>query len=790
MPYVEGESLRAKLAREGELPITDAVRILRDVVDALTDAHAHGVVHRDIKPDNVLLTKHHAVVTDFGVAKAVSEATGRQQLTTTGVALGTPAYMAPEQAVADPHIDHRADIYAVGAVAYELLTGRPPFTGTTPQMVLSAHVTEAPEPVTKDRHAVPPALAPLVMKCLEKKPADRWQSAEELLPQLEALATPSGGVTPTDTRPVAAVSRLSTRTGVLAIAAVVFVVGVVGGLFLARNGVTELTIGRTTQLTRGPELEVDPAISPNGDMIAFAAGPADQMRIFVRQMAGGRTISLTDDQSGHYRGPQWSPDGSQIAFQSEGSIHLIPALGGTSRRLVAASDVGTCCAAWSPDGEWIAYVQQNGIYVRSVDTGESRRIAEAYDPHSVTWSPDGSRVAYVSGNSAFVLSTRGFGNIASSSIWTAPVRGRDPVPLTDNEFLNTSPVWVPDGRHLLFVSNRGGARDVYQGHVSDDGVPSGPPIRLTTGLDAHSISLSTDGRQLAYSVFTLRSSIWSIRLPDNAPISVSEAVPVTTGNEVVEAVNISRDGEWLVFDSDRNGSQDIYRMPRSGGDAEQLTNHPGDEFNATLSPDGREIAFHSFLSGNRDIYVMTVDGGSASLQQVTKDSAQDRIARWSPDGRQLVFGSDRTGRYELWLIAREGEGADWGSPRQLTNTGTSEEGPPGARWSPDGRLLVFNQGNDIWVISPDGSDHRLIIRDGYDAQWLDDRTVYYRASDATGEVGIWSAPVSGGTPKLLVRFDDPSRQIFRAGIATDGEHFFFLVGERQSDIWVMELLMK
>jgi tetratricopeptide (TPR) repeat protein len=205
MPHIEGESLRDKLAKEGELPIGEAVRILRDVVDALSEAHDKGVVHRDIKPDNVLLAKHHAMVTDFGVAKAVSEATGAQKLTTDGVALGTPAYMSPEQAAADRHIDHRADIYAVGALAYELLTGRPPFTGATPQEVLAAHVTQAPDPVTKYRESVPPALEQLVMKCLEKKAADRWQSADELLPLLEVLATPSGGMTPTGTQPVAAI---------------------------------------------------------------------------------------------------------------------------------------------------------------------------------------------------------------------------------------------------------------------------------------------------------------------------------------------------------------------------------------------------------------------------------------------------------------------------------------------------------------------------------------------------------------------------------------------------------
>ena len=208
MPYIEGESLRARLAREGELPITEAARILRDVVDALAAAHKRGVVHRDIKPDNVMLAGNHALVTDFGVAKAVSASSGDSgsSLTSLGIALGTPAYMSPEQAAADPHTDHRADIYAVGALAYEMLAGTPPFTGPTPQSVLAAHVTQAPEQLTRRRPAVPPAMAELVMRCLEKRPADRWQTAVELLPALGGFMTPTGGMTPTGTAPVAAVS--------------------------------------------------------------------------------------------------------------------------------------------------------------------------------------------------------------------------------------------------------------------------------------------------------------------------------------------------------------------------------------------------------------------------------------------------------------------------------------------------------------------------------------------------------------------------------------------------------
>jgi tetratricopeptide (TPR) repeat protein len=196
MPFIAGESLRARLAGQGELPIPEALRVLREVGDALAFAHANGVVHRDIKPDNVLLSAGHAVVTDFGVAKAVSASSGGGNLTSLGLALGTPAYMAPEQAAADPHVDHRADIYALGALAYEMLCGRPPFTATSPQALLAAQITQVPEPATTFRPSMSQALNAVVMRCLEKRAADRWQSAGELVAQLDAAATPPGGVAP------------------------------------------------------------------------------------------------------------------------------------------------------------------------------------------------------------------------------------------------------------------------------------------------------------------------------------------------------------------------------------------------------------------------------------------------------------------------------------------------------------------------------------------------------------------------------------------------------------------
>jgi eukaryotic-like serine/threonine-protein kinase len=202
MPYVDGEPLRAKLARDGALPPAEAARYLREVADALAYAHSRGVVHRDIKPENVMISGRHAMVMDFGIAKAVSEAADSPEgLTTVGMTLGTPAYMAPEQAVADPRIDHRADIYALGVMGYEMVAGRPPFDGRSPQQVLAAHVTEAPEPLLTRAPSCPPALASLVMKCLEKRAEARPQSAADLVAPLE-ITTPSGEIAPTGAQPV------------------------------------------------------------------------------------------------------------------------------------------------------------------------------------------------------------------------------------------------------------------------------------------------------------------------------------------------------------------------------------------------------------------------------------------------------------------------------------------------------------------------------------------------------------------------------------------------------------
>ena len=226
MPFVDGDSLRARLAH-GELPIGEVVSILRDVARALAFAHGKGVTHRDIKPDNVLLSGSSAVITDFGVAKALTEAAVGGPLTSIGVALGTPAYMSPEQAAADPSTDLRADIYAFGAMAYEMLAGHPPFAGRNTQAMLAAHATEAPPPITIIRPATPPRLAELVMRCLEKRPGDRPQSAGELLEALDAVTGAGGAGTPGSGAGTRARTSVSPRTVMVAAVLVIAVAAVV-----------------------------------------------------------------------------------------------------------------------------------------------------------------------------------------------------------------------------------------------------------------------------------------------------------------------------------------------------------------------------------------------------------------------------------------------------------------------------------------------------------------------------------------------------------------------------------
>jgi serine/threonine-protein kinase len=254
MPFIEGESLRAAIARRGRLPVREVVRIMHDVIEALAYAHERGVVHRDIKPGNILTIGSHALVTDFGVAKALSASMPVSGMTSAGMAIGTPAYMAPEQLAADPAADHRIDIYAVGLLAYELLSGQSPFVGTSPQATMAAQLTRVPDPLDTVRDDVPPTLAAIIMRCLEKLPEHRPQSATLLLDELDGVSTPSGGIgasgSVTARLPAAKVSSGGQRRALIAGAMLVVIAGAAVALGTWRRSAA----GGGTNVTTAPAI--------------------------------------------------------------------------------------------------------------------------------------------------------------------------------------------------------------------------------------------------------------------------------------------------------------------------------------------------------------------------------------------------------------------------------------------------------------------------------------------------------------------------------------------------------
>ena len=794
MPYVSGQSLKQRLAREHELPVGEAVRLLIEIVDGLAHAHEHGVVHRDIKPDNVMLSGRHALVADFGVARAVSEATGGGTLTTLGVALGTPSYMSPEQATADPDIDHRADIYAVGVVAYELLAGRLPFTGTTPQQMLAAHVTETPEPLQKHRPGISGALSGAVMRCLEKRPADRWQSAAELLAALEPLATPSGGLTPTDAR-LKPVQRPSwpRRRWMIAAGALVLVAGGALALTYPWKLTRSIAFGRSTQFTNEAGLQIDPAISPDGKLVAFASGNSARTRIFIRPIGGGRSIALSDDSTELESEPQWSPDGSQILFRTRNGISVVPALGGHAHAVLANSSRDTVrTASWSPDGKEMVFAENDSVFVASAD-GQSRRLLAAgvFDANACRWSHREPLIACVSGNSQADDPGSNFANKAPSNIVIVPAAGGAAVSVIADRTMNQSPEWSPMSDRLFFISNRDGPLDVYEIAVSSSGRVRGAPMRVTTGLNARSMSVTSDARRVAYSLYSGHANIYSVPIPSRGVASSTDAAAVTSGPQTIEALRVSPDDKWIVYDSDRDGTANIYRIPVGGGEPEQLTNESFDVFAPDISRDGRLLTYHSFRTGTRDIEVKPLDGGP--IEYVTSTPGQESFPVWSPDASRIAF-FDQVGPAYVYVTSRL-SGGKWSAPKRVSFGGVElNAGIASVSWSPDGKWLVSESQRAISIGAADSNVSRTVYQAAAgepapeNSLWSrDGRSIYFKAHDTDGHATIYVTPVSGGVPRAVVRFPDLSRQSSRQGFAMSATRFYFPIEDRQSNVWIAEL---
>jgi Tol biopolymer transport system component len=381
-----------------------------------------------------------------------------------------------------------------------------------------------------------------------------------------------------------------------------------------------------------------------------------------------------------------------------------------------------------------------------------------------------------------------FGNTAPSTIVLVDVTNGTATALTDSIQNNQSPIWTPDGRAVYFVTNRNGPRDIYAIAVGSSGKPSGDPVRLTTGLNAMSIALSGDGQRLAYSVYSAKANVWSLPIPSGAPVSVAAATALTTGSQAVEAVNASRDGKWLYYDSNLHGASDLYRVATIGGEPERLTSDSVDKFQPAVSPDGAELVFQVARGNSRQAYTIPVSGGP--MQPVFAAPTDQRTPAWSPDGNAIAYWDLATST--SWVI-RRGTDRKWLAPR-MVGQGMHPQ------WSPDGKTLAATSVTGrVAVVPSDSGPVRTIYepRPGTTdpfAEWslwsADGREIYFKSHDARGEAAIWSIPAAGGTPKPLVRFDDPTRPSTRAEFGSDAKRFYFTVNDRQSDVWVVELSHK
>ncbi|MFN8980579.1 MAG: protein kinase domain-containing protein, partial [Gemmatimonadaceae bacterium] len=569
MPYVRGETLRARLERETQLPIADAVRIATEVAEALQAAHALGIVHRDITPENILLQDGHALVADFGIALAVQTA-GGQRMTQTGLSLGTPQYMSPEQAMGERTIDARSDIYALGAVTYEMLTGEPPFTGASVQAIVARILSEKPTAITTFRDMVSPSVERAVLSALAKLPADRPATAALFANALAPSETSAPAVPPVAV-PRAGGSR---RARVAATIAVVGAIGA-GGWWSGRATAPEAARwARFTQLTDASGVETSPAIAPDGESFAYASDARGSMDIYVQRVGGRAVQRVAGDSTVDETFPAWSADGRRLAFARRDDGVWVMESGGENARRVSA--VGTM-PAWSPDGTQLAFgstevqnpynLEDGDVWIAAVSGGTPRRVPitgvqRAYQP---SWSPSGERIAFFTNNGG------------RRDIATVSVTGGAAVFVTQDAAVDWAPTWSADGRWLFFASDRGGAMGLWRIEIDEEsGAAHGQPELIAAGGDAwfDLPSISRDGRRLLFRSKLESANPTAVDFDvDGARLGASRQLQHRSSGELVPS-DISPDGQTLSLTTPLEGRQKLWLMQADGSQLRQLTDDP------------------------------------------------------------------------------------------------------------------------------------------------------------------------------------------------------------------------
>ena len=768
MPYVEGESLRHRLVREKQFPLEDALRIAREVADALSYAHSHGVMHRDIKPENILVSGGVAVVADFGIARAITAAAG-ETLTETGIAVGTPAYMSPEQAAGERQLDGRSDIYSLGCVLYEMLAGHPPFLGATAQEVLARHTLDPVPPLRTARGAVSEAVERAVMKALAKAPADRFATGQEFIAAL------TSGLAPTRTR-----RRPARRTVALTAGTALVVVSLAAGwLMLAGRERAAPATFTHKQLTFSGQA-YSPVISPDGKLFVYAS----DSELLVQDVAGGQPITVHHVSRGLPL--QWSPDASEILLSqftdSSVAIFLVPVLGGTPRRIWQQLDPRPpISASWSPDGSRIAVRCENKLCLINKWTGESSSIAvdTSFDwMADLDWSGKGGLIVFASKDRR-----------ARSAIWTIAPDGGTQRKVVEDSLALSSPRWSPAGDAIYYLRGEDQTRELWKIRVSPGtGRPKGRPFALATGVQpGRSLALSGDGKRLLYTREVAYPNLWLVTVGDRGRDKTVRTRQLTTGTLGKWGPSVSPNGERVAFSMGDGTKANIYVMPMEGGPMRQITFFNAFSSGPVWSPDGREIAFGSTQGGAPKVWTVAADGGDprrfvrTELDHNFSGASKFQLA-WSPESEILYQRGSVNFRVvnpvteeERWLVGNDSVGRGMGSPR----------------FSPDGRKVAvrwWRPSPSLWLISR--ADLSQVLLHSYRQDWFEligwsaDGRWIYVADTETGKPRIARILVAGGESETVATL--PFEPGLWASMTADGKRFVFEVWQAQSDVWMLE----
>ncbi|MFI5311009.1 MAG: protein kinase [Gemmatimonadales bacterium] len=721
MPYVEGESLRARLEREKQLPIDEAVRFSLAVASALDYAHRHGVIHRDLKPENILLHDGQPVIADFGIALAVSKA-GGARVTQTGLSLGTPQYMSPEQASGDRAIDARSDIYSLAAVTYEMIAGEAPHSGPTAQAIIAKLMTAEPQPLSKLRSSAPVHVEIAVAKALAKLPADRYSTAREFADAIEGKGFSLAAHTTAARAGAAPAVSIARHPLVLALGAVaVAAVAVAGYEWSLAHRASERTTVRfsiplvSTMLAGGVAAGSDVAVSADGNMIAFVApSGTGSSRIYVRTLDDVAPRALTGTDDGQE--PFFSPDGQWVGFYANSVLAKV-AIGGGAPIPIATVGGGPAGVSWSPSGAIITSIANNLVTVPATG-GQPRLLAV---PDTVA----GDRyltnpVALPDGETA-LIGLQPIGGIPRTKLAAVSMKTGK---LTRFDVVGLQPLGVADG--LLIYATVAGAVfgvpfDAAKLRITGDPVALGINVLLRAGgvadaalspagtfvAQSGSVSgqvglvdmsgqfrplmpdprpyayprYSPDGKHIALTIGAAsRNDVWAY------DIASATSTRLTTEGTANERPEWTPDGTRVLYRSDRGARSAIWWQPSdlSGNAAPLLASAADDFFEGVLSPDGKAIVYQVDNAGNEAANVMyRLLSGDTTPKPIAATTFIEAQARLSPDGKWVAFVTDASGAGQVVVQPFPGPG----SRVQVSAAGGAEP-----VWARDGRRLFYRDG--------------------------------------------------------------------------------------------------